>query len=98
MTLKLVLKKQWYDMIASGKKKEEYRRICEYWVSRLLEVNEEGDYEYRKFDKVTFYLGYSKNRPSMTFAIKEICMDKGQYDWGAETGEKYFVIRLGERL
>ena len=34
----------------------------------------------------------------MTFAIKEICMDKGQYDWGAETGEKYFVIRLGERL
>ena len=99
MTLKLVLKKQWYDMIASGKKKEEYRRISEYWASRLLELNEaEGYYEYRKFDKVTFYLGYSKNRPSMTFAIKEICMARGQVDWGAEVGEKYFVIRLGERL
>ena len=98
-TLKLVLKKQWYDMIASGKKKEEYRRICEYWASRLLELNEaEGYYEYRKFDKVTFYLGYSKDRPSMTFAIKEICMGNGQADWGAEVGQRYFVIRLGERL
>lgn len=99
MTLELVLKKQWYDMIASGKKKEEYCRICEYWASRLLELNKaEGYYGYRKFDKVTFYLGYSKDRPSMTFAIKEICMANGQADLGAEVGEKYFVIRLGERL
>ena len=99
MTLKLVLKKQWFDMIASGKKKEEYRRICNYWASRLLELNEaEGYYEYRKFDKVTFYLGYSKNRPSMTFEIKEILMANGQADWGAEVGKKYFVIKFGERL
>lgn len=98
-TLKLVLKKQWYDMIASGEKTEEYRKICKYWACRLLEYNEaEGYYEYRKFDKVTFYLGYSKNRPSMTFAIKEILMANGQADWGAEVGQKYFVIRFGERL
>ena len=99
MTLKLVLKKQWYDMIASGKKKEEYRSIGTYWASRLLELNEaEGYYEYRKFDKVTFYLGYSKDRPSMTFAIKAICLANGQAAWGAEAGQRYFVIRLGARL
>lgn len=34
-TLTLSLKKKWYDMIASGEKKEEYREITEYWNKRL---------------------------------------------------------------
>lgn len=35
--LQLVLKKKWYDMILSGEKKEEYREIKPYWVSRLVD-------------------------------------------------------------
>lgn len=35
-TLDLVLKHHWYDMIASGEKKEEYREIKRYYISRLL--------------------------------------------------------------
>ena len=34
-TLHLVLKKQWYDLIESGIKKEEYREIKPYWIKRL---------------------------------------------------------------
>ena len=34
-TLDLVLKKKWFDMIASGEKTEEYREIKPYWESRL---------------------------------------------------------------
>lgn len=34
--LHLTLKKKWFDMIASGEKKEEYREIKPYWASRLL--------------------------------------------------------------
>lgn len=34
-TLHLTLKKKWFDMIASGEKKEEYREIKPYWVNRL---------------------------------------------------------------
>ena len=34
-TLDLVLKKKWYDMIASGEKTEEYREIKPYWIRRL---------------------------------------------------------------
>lgn len=34
--LHLTLKKKWFDMIASGEKKEEYREIKPYWVSRLV--------------------------------------------------------------
>jgi hypothetical protein len=34
--LHLTLKKKWFDMIASGEKKEEYREIKLYWMTRLL--------------------------------------------------------------
>ena len=127
-TLDLVLKRKWYDMIASGEKTEEYREIKPYWIKRLLEqIDERGrcyykaedfddDYDiflsqfiippdvragivkFKDFDKVTFHLGYSKDRPSMTFAIKEIVCDEGKEEWGALPGEIYFVIKLGERL
>lgn len=32
----LVLKSEWYDMIESGRKKEEYREIKPYWIKRLV--------------------------------------------------------------
>lgn len=101
-TLHLVLKKQWYDMIASGEKTEEYRELKAYWWNRLSEVVETDDhYTYREiihYDRVTFYLGYAKNRPSMTFSIKEIGIRHGKPEWGAEPGKMYFVICLGDRL
>ncbi len=34
--LHLVLKKQWYEMIVSGKKTVEYRDITDYYCSRLV--------------------------------------------------------------
>lgn len=36
-TLHLVLKHEWYDMIDSGDKPEEYRRICPHWIMHLME-------------------------------------------------------------
>lgn len=35
-TLRLNLKKEWYEMIESGTKKEEYRELKYYWSKRLL--------------------------------------------------------------
>lgn len=86
--LKLVLKKKWYDMIASGEKKEEYRDIKPYYSSRLN----------GRPTTVTFYLGYAKGRPSMTFEIKSIGIGSGRQDWGAEPWTLYYVIRLGRRI
>jgi|WetSurMetagenome_2_1015567.scaffolds.fasta_scaffold50147_2 hypothetical protein len=37
--LDLPLKKEWYNMIESGIKKEEYREIKPYWEKRLLDYN-----------------------------------------------------------
>jgi hypothetical protein len=36
MNLKLTLKRQWFEMIESGEKLEEYREIKDYWARRLL--------------------------------------------------------------
>lgn len=35
-TLKLTIHKQYFDMIASGEKLEEYRQIKPHWFSRLI--------------------------------------------------------------
>ena len=48
-TLHLVLKRKWWDMIASGEKKEEYREVCHYWAIRLL------DEQYRWYSQNTDY-------------------------------------------
>lgn len=65
--LELTLKKQWYDMILSGEKKEEYREIKEYWATRFLykipvpwggnftPMNDllNGDFEFKGWEKFT---------------------------------------------
>lgn len=41
MPLHLNLKKQWFDMIKCGQKKEEYREIKDYWARRLVYSSDE---------------------------------------------------------
>ena len=38
-TLHLNLKKQYFDAILSGEKKEEYRLVKEFWLKRLINKN-----------------------------------------------------------
>ncbi|MBR1775213.1 MAG: hypothetical protein IJ759_06765 [Bacteroidales bacterium] len=110
-TLHLVLKKQWFDMIASGEKTEEYREIKPYWQKRIcincnelycerpcLDCYRNDMNTFNHYDTVTFYLGYKKDRPKMTFKIRYISVGYGKEEWGAEKGKVYFVIKLGERI
>lgn len=113
MTLELVLKKKWFDMIASGEKKEEYRELTSYWAARLvdeLDSNPQVDEGFMRhghyygmgtpqpFEIVRFRHGYSKNAPEMSFKISDITVWAGKFEWGAEPGKKYFVIKLGDRI
>lgn len=41
MQLNLTIKKQWFDLVASREKKEEYREIKPYWAARLLHSRDE---------------------------------------------------------
>lgn len=111
-TLDLVLKVKWYEMIASGVKREEYREIKPYWVRRLLVLPEDmGHVEatsesikdaichgasIRRFDFVRFHRAYTST--TMTFAVSGIDVTVGNTLWGATDGAEYFVIRLGERI
>ena len=101
-TLHLTLKKEWFDMIKNGEKKEEYRDIVPYWTRRLCEKNsKENVYEISKFEDVEFTLGYpKKDDPDkrMKFKIKDIIIGLGKPEWGATEGVHYFVIKLGDEI
>lgn len=72
-------------------------REDESWVSRNHEFRI-GMITPKAFDIVSLKNGYSINAPKMKFKIDDILVWAGKYEWGAEPGKKYFVIKLGERI
>lgn len=96
-TLRLTLKKEWFDMIASGDKKEEYREIKDFWLPRLFD--RDGDnFHPKPFKRVHFRNGYNANSPVVEVEFKGIVLGYGRQKWGAQKGEKYIVIKLGKVL
>lgn len=97
-TLTLSLKKQWFDMIKSGEKKEEYREVNRYWIARLVAamVPFTGTVlSFTDFDRIVFTLGYPKagdTERRLTFKNPRISIGTGRPEWGAVPGKNYFVI------
>lgn len=91
-TLKLTLKKKWFDLIKSGIKKEEYREIKRYWETRFAVMLTNKQH----YDAIEFKNGYSKNAPKFLIELKGIRIGTGKAEWGAEKGVKYFMLELGE--
>jgi hypothetical protein len=89
--LHLPLKSEWYNLIESGIKTEEYREIKPYWIKRLCIT----DSNFKHYDKVKFSYGYTKK--TMTFLIEKISKGKGKKEWGAMDDE-VFIITLGNRV
>ncbi len=54
--LHLTLHKQFFDAIADGSKRFEYRELKPYWKTRI---------EKRKYDEIWFKNGYQKHAPFM---------------------------------
>lgn len=86
-TLHLTLKKQWFDMILSDEKTEEYREIKSYWTKRFYS---------KKYHYICFRNGYTSNAPQFTIELKNITPSTGKPEWGAEEGKTYFVLYLGK--
>lgn len=55
--LHLPLKKEWYEMIESGVKTEEYREVKEHWVKRLTHFTYE---EYETLEELTSQLQFAE--------------------------------------
>lgn len=102
--LSLVLKKKWYDMIASGEKREEYRAATPYWSKRLWNWN--VAFTDGTIPVVEFRLGYARNAPRMAYWAFGLPCASGilpfafaenrclHPEWGEPTTDHFF-IRLG---
>ena len=95
----LVLKKQWYDLIESGVKKEEYREVKSYWDARFIDGHIKIGGKLFKPSEIyiTFQLGYG-NIKSMNFECTDLEIRKGKTEWGAEKNNNYYVLKLGKRI
>lgn len=89
-TLHLNLHKQWFDMILSGYKKEEYRQNTDYYHSKMNKVKAYN------IKTITFSNGYAKNRRQFVIEILYISIREGLIEWGAEKGVVYYCIHLGK--
>lgn len=87
MTLFLILTKKWFDMIASGEKKEEYREIKPYWTKRLID---------KTYDDIVFQHGYSKDARKMRVEFKGICKKVPIPEWSGNARDISYAISLGE--
>lgn len=95
--LHLTLKKKWFDMIASGEKKEEYRDHKLHWMRRLVKEGYHCMQVCKEFDIVRFKNGYQKNAPEMDVECLGISLDHtGKKEWGFE--ERCYIIKLGKIL
>lgn len=97
------IKKNWYDMIVEGIKKEEYREIKSYWTTRfnidntaLIEAldllsNRPKEKHYLKKTLVVFKNGYNPYSPTCQCLVG-IRVGYGKTEWGAEPNTKYYVL------
>jgi hypothetical protein len=86
--LRLTLKRRWFNMIAGGDKKEEYRTPGKWILSRL---------EGKAYDRIEFKNGYGPNVPTMEVEYLGWAYSFGKHQWGAGDDE-LVVIRLGRVL
>ena len=93
--LTLTIKKQWYDMILSGEKTEEYRDIKSYYTTRfknnhLLRPNGLPNVGTKD---ICFRNGYSTESPSFV-AECYLSIGPGRTEWGAGPGTNYYILHI----
>lgn len=80
----LPIKKKWFELIKSGKKKEEYRDIKPYYTSRFKIFKQNSNC------LVKFRNGYSSNSPYIVCKCY-LSVDKGKKEWGAPDHDVYIL-------
>lgn len=96
--LHLVLKRKWYDLIASGVKREEYRAATQYWQKRIENWNLSNKSDHI----IEFRRGYRKDAPRMAFSAMAITIDRLRWfgmrksddhpEWGEPRGLHYVLV------
>ncbi|MDP1816721.1 MAG: hypothetical protein Q8K92_19870 [Leadbetterella sp.] len=99
--LSLVVSHKWFEMYASGEKKEDYREITGYWCKRLLKPHHTDEYipnDWKDFEYVQIFKGYSSKK--LVYEMKGISTKKPNPTWSpSEFHNKIlFAIEIGEQV
>lgn len=78
----LHLHRPWFDAIAQGYKRFEYREATPYWTKRL---------EGRQYDRVLLHNGYRPSDPQLVMAYHG-------YEMVEDNGRTYYKLQLGPIL
>jgi hypothetical protein len=82
----LTIKKQWFDMIKTGEKKEEYRDIKPYFDRKLVG---------KKYDAVLFQNGYAPDSPRLLIEYKGYEKKRARPEWSGGFDGLCYAIKLG---
>lgn len=103
--LHLNLKRKWFDMIKAGKKATEYRNLSPYWMTRFRRVTILGCHFYSVEIKgkryipndvvICFSNGYARDREQFHIELLDISVGAGVQRLGANKGQYYFKLKLG---
>lgn len=108
--LDLPLKKEWYKMIESGIKREEYRVLKPFWLKRIFGCDADMYYcstkgascyscnlpNYLKPKDFTHVrFRYGYTKRTMTYEIINISIGVGYRNWGAPDC-KVIIIKIGK--
>ena len=98
--LPLVLKRRWFDLVATGQKREEYRDYTAYWQTRIRNWFDRSAID-GLILVIEFRLGYAARAQRTAFLLDSLFI-RAAYrfehpDWGEPCGEHY-ALGLGERV
>lgn len=102
--LEFKIKKEWFDMIAKGEKKEEYREIKPFYTSRFRNkgvalIFDNGELGMEVFCSNTFEVifvnGYGTFDPKIKCTCK-LRIGQGKEEWGAEPNKEYYILEILE--
>lgn len=89
--LTLPIRKKWFDMIANGEKKEEYRSMTKYYQSRFKNVADDNGRFWCIIQN-----GYTPKSPRL-YCYMELSIGYGIPSWGAEPNTQYYILKIIEK-
>jgi len=96
--LHLTLRRKWFDMIASGEKKEEYREFKDYWLKRLSDffTSSPFSFSFHEYDVIRFRNGYSNEAPIIDVECLGIITGLPRPEWSDNAKGNHIIIKLGK--
>lgn len=82
----MTIKRQYFDEILSGKKKEEFRMVNPHWVDKIIG---------KEYTHIIFQNGYNRNAPRLEAEYMSYDIRNIRNDFFGNDEVTVFVLKLG---